>query len=346
MVPGHTKFGPDLVARAQAGQYNSSDVFNQNMLLQCIQKYAAGQVYDEKGLFHWKKATDGLFKAIDSITQYSYFNIVADDGELDVGVPQKLPDGLEDFPGDAAPLYSEASVRLGAQGVAKRSLNRIVRASIAGKLSGGIGGGAASDAPPHLMPDKVEKARRLRLFMKRTPGEEVVREQVNWMIVPPGADVTEIINSALDKLKPYATTPDAGKEFYGPKLKGIADQYGRYVPPKHIPDEFNLLPGGQAQGIYSGGRSRQLSIMDYAVANTPAVAAASGKSHRWKASRDEALLRNIIDDKFDGVVPRASSDVKCLAELMPVADVGCSWDGAKLRKRAVALQKERNRATS
>lgn len=37
MVPGHTKFGPDLVAWAIAGKYNKSDVLNQNILLQCMQ---------------------------------------------------------------------------------------------------------------------------------------------------------------------------------------------------------------------------------------------------------------------------------------------------------------------
>lgn len=35
------------------------------------------------------------------------------------------------------------------------------------------------------------------------------------------------VNAALGKLKPYSTTPEAGKEFYGQKLKNIKTSYSR-----------------------------------------------------------------------------------------------------------------------
>lgn len=73
MVPGHTKFGPDLVSRAEAGDCNKRDVFNQAMLAECAQKYACTQVYNEMNLFHWKKATIGMFAPVDGISTYRYF---------------------------------------------------------------------------------------------------------------------------------------------------------------------------------------------------------------------------------------------------------------------------------
>eukprot|EP00173_Palmaria_palmata_P005321 Plantae.Rhodophyta-Palmaria_palmata.ctg9201.p1 GENE.Plantae.Rhodophyta-Palmaria_palmata.ctg9201~~Plantae.Rhodophyta-Palmaria_palmata.ctg9201.p1 ORF type:complete len:136 (+),score=0.89 Plantae.Rhodophyta-Palmaria_palmata.ctg9201:161-568(+) len=54
MLPGHTKFGPDLVARAIAGEYNKKDVFNQAMIVECAEGYSSVQVYDQSNMLHWK----------------------------------------------------------------------------------------------------------------------------------------------------------------------------------------------------------------------------------------------------------------------------------------------------
>lgn len=43
MVPGHTKFGPDFVARAVAGEYNKKDVLNQALLVECAEDYGHAQ---------------------------------------------------------------------------------------------------------------------------------------------------------------------------------------------------------------------------------------------------------------------------------------------------------------
>lgn len=352
MVPGHTKFGPDLVARVFAGLYNISDVFNQCMLLNCMMKYAAAQVYDEKGLYHWKKATAGMFQSVDCISKYRYFAIVGDDGSFNPGPAVPLPDGLEPFPGPPAPLYSDAALRAAVKALAKRSLSKIVRASLKGKVGSVlpvVGGGALPGAPGKLMPQSVQTSRRARLFMKRRPSESVWREQTGWMIL----DSVDSVNAALANLQPYSTTPDAGKDIYGQKLKGFKTQFGRYVPPKDVPDEFPLQVGGQSQGLRS---SRNASILDYVegaagrseegsrpdeVSRPPQPASSS--DHRWKATRDAVVLTEIIDDSFGGVVPTSRADLRKLADLMPVSEEGQVWDCGKLKKKAVELKQQQTR---
>jgi len=46
MVVGHTKFGPDLVARHVAGQFNRKDAFNSAQLLGMLRHYSTAGVYD------------------------------------------------------------------------------------------------------------------------------------------------------------------------------------------------------------------------------------------------------------------------------------------------------------
>ena len=369
MVPGHTKFGPDLVARNIAGKYNASDVFNQCMLLNCMSSYAAAQVYDEHTLFHWKEATSGMFQSVDSITKYRYFMIVGDDGTFNPGPVVALPAELEPFPGPNAPLFADSSLRAGIKALARRSLEAIVRESLRGEVRSCLGTGALPGAPDNLMPKTVLTSRRARLFMKRRPGETVWREQPGWMLL----HSLHNVNAALGKLKPYSTTPEAGKEFYGQKLKSIKTSYGRFVPPKDVPDEFELQTGGQAQGIRQRNNN---SILQYfgdgeqesrdeprlpaesdgaAVPGSsilpspqpesgpvplPAVRAA-GSGHRWKKTRDAHVLLDIVDRHFDGVVPTSFTDLRRLADLMPVVEAGCTWDCGKLRKYALELLQKR-----
>lgn len=47
MVVGHTKSGPDLVARQIAGRYNTSDTFNDGQLVKHISSYATCGAYDD-----------------------------------------------------------------------------------------------------------------------------------------------------------------------------------------------------------------------------------------------------------------------------------------------------------
>jgi len=46
MVVGHTRFGPDLVARHVAGRFKREDAFNSAQLLGMLRNYSTAGVYD------------------------------------------------------------------------------------------------------------------------------------------------------------------------------------------------------------------------------------------------------------------------------------------------------------
>lgn len=54
-VVGHTKFGPDLIARQIASVYNSSDAFKHMQLVRMMTPYATAGEYDDKVLHIWEK---------------------------------------------------------------------------------------------------------------------------------------------------------------------------------------------------------------------------------------------------------------------------------------------------
>lgn len=61
MVVGHTKFGPDLVARQIAGRCNVEDVFNHGQLSSVIASYGTSGAYDDTLLQTRKLGTQQLF---------------------------------------------------------------------------------------------------------------------------------------------------------------------------------------------------------------------------------------------------------------------------------------------
>lgn len=60
---------------------------------------------------------------------------------------------------------------------------------------------------------------------------------------------------------------------------------------------------------------------------------------RWSKARNSQPLVDTIVASFGGQVLRSPADVKMLAELMPGATGGLIWDGGKLRKKVIGLQK-------
>lgn len=72
----------------------------------------------------------------------------------------------------------------------------------------------------------------------------------------------------------------------------------------------------------------------------PGSASSTKTSHRWKASRDEQLLMAIIMERFNGNVPKTSSDVKFLGLMMPVTEEGRVLDDEKLRMKANDIKKK------
>lgn len=78
MVVGHTRFGPDLVARQIAGCYNVEDVFNHRQLVNLIRPYATAGAYDDTLLQTWKRGKQALFMLIVHIMPYKCFLLLAE----------------------------------------------------------------------------------------------------------------------------------------------------------------------------------------------------------------------------------------------------------------------------
>lgn len=105
MVVGHTKFGPDLVARQIAGLYNSSDALNHGQPVRMMKPYAIAGAYDESVLCTWKIGTHSLFSPITHIMSYRCVLLIADDGHVHIGNPVQMSSAdFEPFD-DAGGLY-------------------------------------------------------------------------------------------------------------------------------------------------------------------------------------------------------------------------------------------------
>lgn len=80
--------------------------------------------------------------------------------------------------------------------------------------------------------------------MKEECDELYYREQVNWHRMYSASD----LNAALTKLKPYSTTPDAGKSVRAISSRKMVPSSVR-CPALHVPNEYDLLDGGKAQRL-------------------------------------------------------------------------------------------------
>ena len=56
MVVGHTKFGPDLVARSLAGVFNRSDMYSHGQLVHLFRAYATAGAYNRRSCVHGSRA--------------------------------------------------------------------------------------------------------------------------------------------------------------------------------------------------------------------------------------------------------------------------------------------------
>lgn len=125
MVVGHTKFGPDLVARHVAGSFNKADCFNHGQLVALMRPYTSAGAYDGKRLHTWKNGTQDLFSPIDHIMSYRNFLLLADDGGINLTAVDKLPDGFEPFD-DTGPVYLDEDLQRECKHAAYRGLRRKV----------------------------------------------------------------------------------------------------------------------------------------------------------------------------------------------------------------------------
>jgi len=87
MVVGHTKFGPDLVARSLAGVFNRSDMYSHGQLVHLFRAYATAGAYNETLLRTWKQGTPTIFTPIHHIMSYRCISLRANDGHVDLESP-------------------------------------------------------------------------------------------------------------------------------------------------------------------------------------------------------------------------------------------------------------------
>lgn len=186
MVVGHTKFGPDLVARQIAGSYNQADAFNHGQLVRLMTPYSTAGFYGDEVLHTWKAGTEKLFSSINHIMSYRGFLLLADDGKVELGSPE-TPDvnKFEPFE-DTGPLYKDAKLMLECDRAACRSLKEDVFPSLRKKKYHGVDRAAVTDKCQDskgalLLPDSVLECRKVRLFTRRHADDRYWREQMNWM---------------------------------------------------------------------------------------------------------------------------------------------------------------------
>lgn len=209
MVVGHTKFGPDLVARAIAGKFNSEDTFNHAMLNSHISKYGTVYAYDDEVLETWRRATPILFRPVENIMSYRSFLIIADDGKVDL--TEVEPSGtMEKYP-TKGKYYLWKDVVRQAEMLASRSLVKLIPQVMDGTYRG-IGEGALpgiqNDASgARLLPRTVTETRTVRIFLQKCEADKLCLEQVPWM---KDCSVSQV-NKALRIVTAYSKVGSMGK---------------------------------------------------------------------------------------------------------------------------------------
>lgn len=94
------------------------------MLNSHIQNFATSIAYDENVIATWRRVTQKLFRAVDSIMTYRSFLIMADDGEVEL--PSVEPDDTtESYPTRGSYCKWEDIIKKSDK-VTKRSINEII----------------------------------------------------------------------------------------------------------------------------------------------------------------------------------------------------------------------------
>lgn len=345
MVVGHTKFGPDLVARSIAGKYNKEDTFNQAMLNQHISNFATVAAYDATLLQSWRRATPMLFRSIEGIMSYRSFYILADDGEVSLNSVE-IPDDVEQYQGRGQ-YYRVNDVIEQAQLMAKRSLkNRVIPAVIDGTYEG-VGEGFniidGSDKGRRLLPKEVSRVFHARLFVQRSERDKFCFELSDWMH---DSSVSKV-NKVLRVITGYWSIGEMDKVAYGAKKKAIEDQFLRFVDPRYVPDRFKVSSEeGNVQAAAKAMVQTTLKPISSAQCEEKADGNKSKNTNlgseglekpRWKAGKHAPVLIDILKAHFNSKAPVSGKDAKRLATLMPHED-GKPWDARTIKRHAKELE--------
>ena len=361
MVVGHTKFGPDLVARSLAGIFNRSDVYNHGQLVRLFRAYATAGAYNETLLRTWKQGTPTVFTPIQHIMSYRCILLLADDGHVDLGSPvASPPPNFEAFP-DPGPLFLDHVLMRECTKAAGRGLRSSVFPALRRGAYRGIGRdavGGLTDTPKQtmLLPPAVLSYRRVRLFTRRSTADPVWREQRGWM----SATTVEQVNAAIDAIKPYGL--EQSKVPYGAKAESIAKMYEKYVPRRFVPDDYAVSETGASGMARAVWRQTSISPATTEQSTTPGVATAGtgakdaegcggtaicpapGRSRkmRWvKLQHAKPLADLLLCAPYNGQLPRALKDWAVIATRMPQED-GQEWEPATIKRHARVMAKSRD----
>lgn len=175
MVAGHTKFGPDLVARQIAGRYHTRDTFNHVQLVAHIPKYTTSGTYDETMLQTWKLGTQELFAPIAHLMSYRCFVMHAADGNICMD-PAAPPVDFEPFP-DGGNVLRDADRMAACERAAERRLRTVVVPSLREGKYRGVGQRAVpqhsdGSAGSSLLPKSVASCLTVRLFTRRSVSDK------------------------------------------------------------------------------------------------------------------------------------------------------------------------------
>lgn len=361
MVAGHTKFGPDLVARQVAGSFNKSYCLNHGQLVALMRPYTSAGAYDGKILHTWKNGTQLLFSPINRIMSYRNFLLLADDGGINLTAVDKLLDGFEPFD-DTGPVYLDEDLQRECKHAAYRGLRRKVLPELRAYMYNGVSQasvpercGMEKDA--NLLPARVGSCRKVRLFTRRTTADVAWREQLGWM----KRSELEQVNAALAGVTPYGEQPELLNAAYGAKAKSIQEQYAKYVPREFVPDRYRV-PGTtyigskrvrrQSEITTSGAVDRDGDAAVQSAATTkqsqsarPSAAestrAITVKKVRWsKGVHARLLTQALLAPPFCGVVPKNRETWEALVAEMPTPSAGEEWDVSTLKRHSKEIAQQ------
>lgn len=306
MVVGHTKFGPDLVARQMAGIYSREDAFNHGQLVRMMTPYATAGAYDDELFNTWKAGSQKLFSPITHIMSYRCFLLLEDDGQVRLGEPVGTPHKDMEPYADLGPLYTDAALMREFERAARRSLTDDVLPSLRTNTYHGVGRSSVVSQCQNpqgamLLPAEVTSCRKARLFTRRRAEDPLWREQVAWM----QNSSLLAVNDALAAVKPYKDDPAAGKEPYDAKAKSIMEMYAKYVPLEYAPARFDVPRTGDLRqthlnvsaGVAAGASQRDITACTQASPN--------GRGQWWPSWLPHAAAGE--KDAVVGSYPRRSA---------------------------------------
>ena len=143
MVVGHTKFGPDRLARGIAEPYSKNYTYNLAHLNEHVESAAATAVpYDGRDVLRTAKiASSKMFKPVDKIMSSREFILLADDGKVNLGegVAKASCEAASHFPNKGL-LYGDDVIEREAALLAERSLGEVFD-KVHGNSFQGVGSG-------------------------------------------------------------------------------------------------------------------------------------------------------------------------------------------------------------